>query len=52
VRTEREAIEASLALYPDQPTLLAAWRHTYEAELLLIDAAGRVLTDIQTGWRS
>lgn len=52
VRAERESIEASLTLYPDQPTLLAEWLHTYETELLLIDEANRVLTGIRTGWHS
>jgi hypothetical protein len=52
VRRQREEIEASLALYPEQPALQELWIHVYETELLLIDEAGRVLTIIQTGWHS
>jgi hypothetical protein len=49
VRRERETIEASLALYPEDMTLHELWRHAYESELLLIDDAERVLTFMQTG---
>jgi hypothetical protein len=52
VRSQREEIESSLALYPDHPALRELWMHVYETELLLIDEAGRVLTTIQTGWHS
>jgi len=46
VQRERAAIEASLALYPGDPSLLELWRYTYETELLLIDDATRVLANI------
>jgi len=46
VREERKAIEASLVEYPNDLSLRALWRHAYETELLLIDAAGRTLSTI------
>jgi hypothetical protein len=49
VRGQRETIEESLALYPNDSALRELWLYAYETELLLIDEAGRVLTTIQTG---
>jgi len=46
VRQERKSIEASLVEYPNDLSLRALWRHAYEKELLLIDAAGRTLSTI------
>lgn len=46
VRSQRMQIEESLARYPADPALQALWRSTYEAELKLIDTAGRVLSTI------
>jgi hypothetical protein len=46
VRRQRMQIEESLDRYPADPALQELWRITYEAELKLIDTAGRVLSTI------